>query len=99
MQLVPRAFPHVPSRLQATEMVDKEDEIFNKGQDGVAACKVAVSSKEKPPSFPPRDNNENMIAHQCQGVCLRCQKDIDKQGNLCSDGVRMGVVPKFSYLN
>ena len=65
------------------------------GKLGVPACSVEVASWDPAtlPSFP-EGEEECVIAEQCRGVCLWCQKDLDQQKK---EGLE--PVPRRSYLN
>ena len=75
-------------------------EILKKGRDGVAACNVEVASWDDVPAFPGDEDGDDLIASQHRGVCLRCQKDIDRQmAHAGADATVADVVPKWSFLN
>ena len=54
----------------------KKMEVLKHGKDGVAVCSVEVASWDELPPFDAADG----LALCCSGTCLRCQKDIDQQG-------------------
>ena len=62
----------------------------------MSACNVEVASWENPPPLPENDVEEDVLAGEFQGVCLRCQKDMDRQLQLSPDSY---PVPKFSYFD
>ena len=70
-------------------------ELRRKGKLGVPACSVEVASwdPETLPSFP-QNENDCVIAEQCRGVCLWCQRDIEQQEKEGKE-----PVPRRSYLN
>ena len=93
-------FPAFHPAFMPPAWLEKKMEILKKGHDGVAVCNVAVASWEEPPPFPSREGEEDLIAHLCRGVCLRCQRDIDRQVALRETGCAVAPVwPKWSHLN
>jgi len=71
-------------------------ELRRAAKSGVPACSVEVASWEREtlPSFP-ESEDQGVIAEQCRGVCLWCQRDMDQQQK---EGAEQ-VVPRRSYLN
>ena len=93
-------FPTFHLAFEPLEWLQKSMEILKKGRTGVAACNVDVASWRELPAFPEKGGEDDAIAGECDGVCLRCQKDIDRQQqNETPESAPAAVVPKFSYLN
>jgi len=71
-------------------------ELRRNGKAGVPTCSVEVASwdPETLPSFP-ESEEQCVVAEQCRGVCLWCQRDMEQQEK---EGVEQ-VVPRRSYLN
>ena len=60
----------------------------------MAACDTDVASWEDPPPFPVGDDQEDVLAGEFDGVCLRCHRDMERQRVVNPD---YDPVPKFSY--
>ena len=93
-------FPTFHPAFAPPPWLEKKMEILKKGRDGVAACNVEVASWDDVPAFPGEEDGDGLIASQHRGVCLRCQKDIDRQmAHAGADATVADVVPKWSFLN
>ena len=68
-------FPTFHPAYEPPPTIAKDMQILRRGNDGLAACSVEVSSWDELPPLEARDGP----AFACMGTCLRCQKDMDKQ--------------------
>ena len=89
-------FPTFHPAFEPPKWLRNTMQILKKGRNGVAGCDTEVASWEDAPPFPEGDGEEDVMARECTGVCLRCHRDMERQQAVNPD---YNPVPKFSYLN
>ena len=75
-------------------------DLLKLGASGAPACNMLVASWDEVPPF--RETEEGLlVTKKYAGICLRCQKDIDKQQQSAARGdfVLAPTIPRWSYRN